>query len=363
MAKKSTKKESDVKEEVITKTTEEKIEKKEEVVTPAPTESTPKEPTPEDAKKVEEEKKKKEEEEKEKQHRLESFRKAGEIFRKVVEYIKPKVVIGTKILDICEDCEKKIKELGGEIGFPANLSINDVAAHYSAPKDDDKVIEKGDVVKVDLGVAIDGFLVDGAFTVSFNEEEQAKNLVLAVETAVMKGLSMIKPGVKTNEIGEATYKVIKGFGYNVIKDLNGHLIEQWEVHGHKEIPNIPKAVGEPFEEGEVYALECFATTGKGTIHATQLSYIFSIDPSSQHIPLRNKITRKVYNWVIQNKKTLPFSQRELLKEFPLAQFALRELTQANKLIEHRVLKEEKGTYVAQSEHTFMVTANGIERLT
>jgi methionyl aminopeptidase len=359
MAKKSTKKEKDVIEESTAKAVEEKkIE-----VTPTPTESTPKELTPEEIKKAEEEKKKKEEEEKEKQHRLESFRKAGEIFRKVVEYIKPKVVIGTKLYDLCEDCEKKIKELGGEIGFPANISINDVAAHYSAPKDDEKVIEKGDVVKVDLGVAIDGYLVDGAFTVNFNEEEQTKNLVLAVETAVMKGLSMIKPGVKTNEVGEATYKIIKGFGYNVIKDLNGHLIEQWEVHGHKEIPNIPKAVGEPFEEGEVFALECFATTGKGTIHATQLSYIFSIDPSSQHIPLRNKITRKIYNWVAQNKKTLPFSQREILKEFPMAQFGLRELTQANKLIEHRVLKEEKGAFVAQCEHTFMVTADGIERLT
>lgn len=100
---------------------------------------------------TEAEKKKQEEEAKEKQHRLESYRKAGEIFRKVLEFAKPLVVVGAKVLDLCEKIEAKIIELGGEIGFPANICINNIAAHYSAPRDDITVINNEDVVKVDLG--------------------------------------------------------------------------------------------------------------------------------------------------------------------------------------------------------------------
>lgn len=312
---------------------------------------------------TEEEKQQQEEEEKEKQLRVDSFRKAGEIFKKVLEYIKPKVVVGVKLLDLCEDLEKKIKELGGDIGFPANICLNDIAAHYSPSPDDTTVIAEGDIVKVDFGVAIEGYVVDGAFTVSFNKDEQTKNLILAVETAVLKGLGMIKPGVKTNEIGKATYDIIKGFGYNPIKALSGHLIDKYQIHGGKEIPNVPTPSGQPFEEGEVYAIECFASTGAGNIHKTNNCEIFSYDIDADRIPIRNNLTRKVHGWIYKNKKTLPFSSRELLQEFKLGKFALRELKQAGKLIEHFVLREEKAAHVAQYEHTFMVTKDGIERLT
>jgi methionyl aminopeptidase len=365
MAKKSTKKaettpeappQEEKKAELIVKT--EVIPQEASPTAPA---TAPAEKTPEQLAKEEQEKAEKE---KERQSRLDAFRKAGGIYKQVVEFIKPKIVVGAKILDLCEETEAKIKELGGEIGFPVNISINDVAAHYSAPKEDEKVIADGDVVKFDLGVAIDGYTVDGAFTISFNKEEITKNLVLAVDTAVLKGLSIIKPGVKTNEVGAATYKIIKGFGYNVIKELNGHSIEQWEIHGHKEIPNVPMPAGEKFEEDEVFALECFASTGTGKIHATQYVYIYSVDASTARVPLRNKVARKIYNWAVDHRKTLPFSQREIIKEFGIsAMFGIKELSQAGKVVEHRVLKEEKGTYVAQSEHTFLVTKDGIERLT
>src|SRR6056297_132251 len=129
------------------------------------------------------------EEEEEEKHRLESFRKAGQIHNKVIEFIKPKIKVGSMCLEICSEVEEKIKELEGEIGFPTNISINDVACHYTSPPEDEREIEEGDVVKVDIGVAIDGFVADGAFTVSFNDDPKLDNLLTAVETAVLKGLS------------------------------------------------------------------------------------------------------------------------------------------------------------------------------
>ena len=306
-----------------------------------------------------------EEEEKEKQLRIDSFRKAGDIHKQVIKFIKPKVKVGAKLLDICEDIEKKIIELGGNIGFPANICLNDIAAHYSPSIDDDKVIEDGDIVKVDVGVHIEGFVADGAFTVSFNKDAETQNLIMAVETAVLKGLSMIKPGVKTNAVGKATYDIIRGFKYNVIKALNGHSIEQWSIHGGKEIPNVPMKTGSTFEEGEVYALECFASTGSGTIHRTNQCEIFSYDISADRVPLRSKSSRKILGWLHKSKQTLPFSMRELKKEFPGgARFGLNELKTVGKIVEHAVLREsEKTHFVAQFEHTFMVTADGIEQLT
>ena len=310
---------------------------------------------------TEEEKEQQEEEEQEKKLRYESFKKAGEIHKQVVKFIKPKIKIGAKLLDICEGVEKKLSELGGEIGFPTNICINEIAAHYTSPPEDESVIMEGDIVKIDIGVSVEGYVADGAFTVSFNKEPETENLVMAVETAVLKGLSIIKPGIKTVEVGKVTSKIIRGFGYHPIKDLHGHSLEKWQVHGFKEIPNVGISSGDVFEEGDVFALECFANSGGlGNIHNGTICNIYAYDLNTERVPIRMKITRRVIGWITQNKKTLPFSTRELLKEFRTGKMALRELTTAGKLHKHFEIRAEKGTYVSQFEKTFIVTDKGIE---
>lgn len=298
-----------------------------------------------------------------KAQQIEHFREAGKIHKQVVKYIKPLVKVGAKYLDICEKAEAKIIELGAMIGFPTNICVNEVAAHYSSPPEDEKVIKEGDIVKVDLGVAIEGCVADGAFTVSFNDDPTTQNLITAVQTAVLKGMSLVKPGIHTNELGKETSKIIEGFGYHPIRDLSGHMIQPWQVHGPKEIPNVAVPTGPEFEEGEVFALECFASTGSGQIHRSTNCFIFEYDMMSDRVPIRGKITRKVLGWLGNTKKTLPFSTREVIKEFRTGKFALRELTNVGKIIEHNVLKEKKGEYVAQWEHTFLVTEDGFEQLT
>ncbi len=259
---------------------------------------------------TEEEKEQQEEEEKEKVLRYESFKQAGVIHKQVIKFIKPKIKVGAKLLDICEQTEGKLIELGAEIGFPTNVCINEVAAHYTSPPDDESVIKEGDVVKIDIGVSVEGYVADGAFTVSFNQDPKTANLVTAVETAVLKGLSIIKPGVKTVEVGKVTAKIIRGFGYHPIKDLHGHSLEKWQVHGFKEIPNVGISSGDVFEEGDVFALECFANSGGlGNIHNGTICNIYAYDLNTERVPIRMKITRRVIGWIAKNKKTLPFSTR------------------------------------------------------
>ncbi|MFX1412354.1 MAG: M24 family metallopeptidase, partial [Promethearchaeota archaeon] len=119
-----------------------------------------------------------EKEAEEKQYKIESLRKAGKIAQDVKNFIKPKIKVETKILDIIETAESRIVELGGQSAFPVNIGINNIAAHYTAPlKEDDLVIRNGDIVKVDLGVHVDGYLVDTAFTISFNDEKLLENII------------------------------------------------------------------------------------------------------------------------------------------------------------------------------------------
>ncbi len=305
----------------------------------------------------------KEEEEKAKEEaKLNAIRKAGEIHKQVVEFIKPKVKVGAKVLEICEEAEQKIIELGGEIGFPVNCAINEHAAHYTATLNDERIIQEGDVVKVDIGVAIDGWVADAAFTVNFNKESQCKNLVLAVETALKAGLLLIKPGVETREIGEKTEAVIKQFGYHPIPDLTGHKIEEYELHSGKIIPNCKTGRIQTFEEGEIYGFEVFASTGIGKVHSSSNVYIYSLDRYARP-KVRNKSARKILKYITERFQTLPFSEREILKKYPLGKFGINQLLQAGCLHQHNLVKEKSGEYVAQYEHTILITEDGYEQIT
>ncbi|MHA1820292.1 MAG: type II methionyl aminopeptidase [Promethearchaeota archaeon] len=316
----------------------------------------------EEEKKKEEEEKKKEEEMK---HRIECFKKAGEIAKKVKEFIKPHIKVGAKLIDLITLAEDKIVELGGKPGFPVNISLNNIAAHYTSPPGDSTEIKEGDIVKFDFGVHIEGYSVDNAFTISFNNEPALKNLIKATEEAVEVAISLIKPGMKTNHIGGKIEEVIKKYGYKPIKDLTGHNIEQWELHAGKAIPCIktPPGTGQTIEENDVFAVEVFASNGEGTIHAQKNAFIFELDPRVRKIPLRNKKARKLLGYIANEYKTLPFSKFQITRLPDASLFGLKLIIDSGRLHSHPVLAEKKGFYVAQTEETVIVTKDGCEKIT
>ncbi|NHJ49864.1 MAG: M24 family metallopeptidase, partial [Asgard group archaeon] len=160
---------------------------------------------------------------------LEHYLKAGEISIKVKELLRKKVKVGASALEICEAGEAKIKELGGNWAFPLNVSINNVAAHYSSPPDDELIIRSGDIVKVDCGVEIDGYVADTAFTVSFNKEYN--DLVKASEEATKAAIDMIRPGITTDRLGSEIEDIIRSYDYRPIRELTGHQLDQNLLHG------------------------------------------------------------------------------------------------------------------------------------
>jgi len=296
---------------------------------------------------------------------LESLKKAGNIANEVKKFLKPEIKVGTTVLSLIETAESKIVELDGNWAFPVNVSINNVAAHYTSPiKDDGLTINEGDIVKVDLGVHIEGFIVDTAFTVSFSDNPLLENIIQATEVALEAAKNMAKPEVNTRVIGKKIESVVKGFGYNPIKELGGHQIERWTVHGKKQFPELGSQRGDVIKEGDVFAVEIFASTGEGSVHSTNFSYIYEVNPYAGRVPLRRKTSKQILGHVNKNYKTLPFAERWLAKDFRIGvAFGLQELVQQGKLKVDYVLSEQKGTYVSQSEETIMITENGFEQLT
>lgn len=305
------------------------------------------------------------EKEKEEKYKIECLRKAGKIAQDVKKYIRPKIKVGENVYNLITETETKISELEGTCAFPVNLCINNIAAHYTSPiKDDGTEINEGDLVKIDLGVHIDGYIVDTAFSVNFNEDESLKNIIQATEVALDAGKMMIKPKTNTREIGKKIEDIVKGFKYNPIRELGGHQIERWTVHGKKQLPELGSQGGDVMETGEVFSIEIFASNGEGTVHNTQYSYIYEINPYSGRVPLRRKTSKQILGFVNKFYKTLPFAERWLAKEFRLGvAFGLEELVQQGKLQAHNVLAERKGVYVAQIEETILITEEGSEQLT
>jgi methionyl aminopeptidase len=300
------------------------------------------------------------------QLKVESLRKAENIAKEVKKYIKPKINIGAKALEIINITESKIIELGGHMAFPVNLCINNIAAHYTSPlKDDALSIEEGDVVKIDIGVHMEGYIVDTAFSINFRKTDKSvENIVQSTEVAVDAAKMMAKPQINTRDIGKKIETIIKGFKYRPIKELGGHQIERWTVHGKKSLPELGNQKGAIMEEGDVFAIEVFASTGEGSVHMTNNSFIYELNPYSGKVPLRRKASKQILGYVNKNYKTLPFAERWLTNEFRMGVvFGIEELVNTNKLKVHYVLAENKGVFIAQSEETILITKEGYEQLT
>ena len=279
---------------------------------------------------------------------LEKYKKAGEIAKTVREESKKLVKPGVKILDIAEKIEARIAELGGIPAWPLNISINDVAAHYSPASDDETEIKEGDMVKLDVGVAVDGYIADTAATVALLEED--KKLVEASEKAVEEAIKLIKPGVDINEISAKIEEVIKNFGLNPITNLTGHGLDQFIIHSEPAVPNYKGNYSYILKEGEVIAIEPFVTRGRNYIteKGEDRGMTYSL---VQAKPCRSMEARKIIE-LMSERNGMPFSDRWLPFRGVKLKLAMRELKSKECIETYRILRGD--SKIAQTEHTIIV---------
>ena len=185
------------------------------------------------------------------------YQDAGKITREVREEMRRFVRVGMPIIEVCERAEGLIRKKGGQLAFPCNVSINEVAAHYTSPPNDKRTIPPNSLVKVDIGAHIDGYIADTAVTICFNPEHE--NLMQAAQEGLKVAVKTIYAGISTSKLGSAIQKTIKAYGCKPVSNLTGHQIGRYLIHTGKSLPNVSHIIGSKIREGEVVALEPFVT--------------------------------------------------------------------------------------------------------
>ncbi len=292
---------------------------------------------------------------------IEEFAEVGRIAAKIREESRQLVNVGEGLLDIAETIEGMVREQGCDPAFPTNVSVNDIAAHYTPEAGDKTLLGEKDIVKVDLGVERNGAIADTAYTVDLSGNYAT--LVEASEKALEAAIAAIKPGVTVGSIGGVIEDTIKGYGYRPVANLTGHRISTGMLHTGIDVPCVKSEDPYQFQVGEIYAIEPFATNGKGFVSDSDQVEIFSL-----YMPgaLRLRESRKILQNVIDRYGLLPFAERWLAQDFKsrlLLKNALKEMLRMQVLKAYPVLKEMGGGLVSQAEHTIVVEETGARILT
>lgn len=311
---------------------------------------------------------------------IEYYRKAAIIHKIVRSAIKKKITTGTKYLEIVEEAanimNKYIKPSdNGGFAFPLGISVNEISAHDSAMVDDDRILKKNDVVKIDLGIHVNGCIVDSAFTMIVDGDDDFVKmytpLLNATADATYTGISMSRPDTELKEISSAIQEVIEsyelenGTPIKAVWGLGGHNILPYKVHGGKLILCVPHVSQNNvrMKEDEVYAIETFASTGNGRVTQKNLSMCnhFMLSDSPRTTNKISETKNPVIRWVQNKNNNLPFTQlwcTEIKNTKEKISDGIREKT----IIAHPPLCDVIGTYTSQLEHTIHIKENAVEIL-
>jgi methionyl aminopeptidase len=279
------------------------------------------------------------------------YREAGSVLRTVLDEAAERVEPGVTQLEVAEFAERRIRELADGCAFPVNISVDEEASHATPGRDDETEFGE-EMVCLDIGVHVDGYIADAATTVDLSGTPE---LVEAAEQALEAAIDAVGPGVDTGTVGAEIEDVIRGYGYTPVLNLSGHGVERWDAHTGPNVPNRGVDRGTELSVGDVVAIEPFATDGRGKVSEGTKEEIYSLEHERS---VRNRQARQILETVTEEYRTLPFAARWL--DGPRADMALRRLTQQNVLRGYPVLKEEEGRLVSQAEHTVIVTEDGCE---
>jgi len=287
---------------------------------------------------------------------------SGKILRETREEMRNFVHEGMPIIEVCEQAEGLIRKKGGKPAFPCNVSINEVAAHYTSPPNDTTRIPENSLVKVDIGAHVDGYVTDTAVTICFNPEH--KGLVETAERALKAAIENIQPGMQVSKLGTIIENTIKSRGFKPISNLTGHQIGRYIIHTGTSIPNVTQLSFAKIKLGGVYAIEPFVTLpdAVGRVEDGDRSTIFRFVKSRS---LKSQYAKQLLKYIEENFRTLPFAERWLQNAVPNEhrREAFHELLESKAIMEYPIFVEVSRKTVAQAEHTVLIVENGCVVLT
>lgn len=286
---------------------------------------------------------------------IDSYVRAGKIASEIKVFAREIVKPGMKLIDIAEGIDAKILELGGDFGFPVNLSLNENAAHYT-PRPGDETVAEG-ILKIDIGVAVDGFIADCAISIDLTEDKRFEDMIALNTEILTRASKAVKVGMKVKDIGEAAQDTLEECGddrFAMIKTLCGHSLGKGDIHAGLTISNY-RNDNESVLDEIAFAVEPFVTTGVGDIFEGKGGGIYVIQGNGN---VRDRDARKVLEFIKEEYGTLPFCERWIAKAgFDRLKFILGTLARAGIIYEYPVLVESSRKPVSQVENTFVI-ANG-----
>lgn len=294
------------------------------------------------------------------QQALESWRRAGRIASECREWAKANIQPGVRIRHVLESVESLIRERGAQPGFPAQSSRNSVAAHYCSSPEDDQLYQEGDCVKVDIGVHVDGYVADTAATVDLSTDKRWTPLIESARSALAAAIATVGDGVPVGELGGAIERTILKAGYQPVRNLTGHGLGRWKVHTSPQIPNYAERGGGTLKKGMVFAIEPFASTGKGFIREAGKAEVFMmVRPPTKAKGLDRDVLRAIEAW-----RGLPIARRYFTHlDRELVEDTITKLARQGSLMRYPPLVEDEGVMVAQYEHSLYLGPDGVEILT
>jgi len=285
---------------------------------------------------------------------LEDWKKACKISAQALDYGKSLIKKGNNLFDVAKKTDEKIINLGGEIAFPSQTSMDQIAAHFCPTKNNNPVFSN-QIIKLDVGAHINGFIGDNACTVDLSGENS--ELVKASKDALNNAIKIIKPGITLAEIGRKIQDTIMNYGFAPVRNLSGHGLGKFEIHTKPTIPNYDNDDETEIKKGDIFAIEPFATNGHGIVIETSNPTVFSF---VQKKPVRDMTTRQVLK-EIENYKGLPFAKWWLDEKFPAfrVNLALRQLENLGIIKGYPPLADRDNGLVSQAEHTILVDEKAI----
>lgn len=294
---------------------------------------------------------------------FECYLQAGKVASEVRENARRKYHVGSTLLEICQSVESQIRNMEAEPAFPVNTSLNDIAAHYTAEPGDTTIVTEGDVLKIDIGVQVGGYIADTAVTVCYDPKYEP--LVKAAEAALGEAVRMAKVNTKASDIGRVIETTITKFGFRPIQNLSGHSLQQYTIHAGKSIPNIwTRGSSFALIANEAYAIEPFVTTrdGQGVVYEGGIKNIFGI---TSRKPVKEKDVDDLLEVIWARYKTLPFALRWLTDKYEEKEIRrlLDRLIKKKNVHAYPILVEGHGKKVVQAEHTIIPTESAANVIT
>ena len=285
---------------------------------------------------------------------LSKLRKAGKVAAEARALGMDMVDEGVKLYDVAQEVEGYIRSKGCGLAFPCNISINEIAAHYTPCVNDTKVFQKGDVVKVDCGAHLDGYVGDTAGTVEVGTKRY-RSLIDASKHARDTVAEFVGAGTPINEIGRAVERSMNQEGFRPITNLCGHQIKQYNLHAGVSIPNYNDGNTDRLKLGMIVAIEPFATNGEGIVLNGPPGNIVRI---LRERKLEDPKAQEFFEYARAEFRAFPFCARSC--DFPDAEKYVKILLRHGVLSSYALLIEAKKGIVSQHEHTFYIIGERAE---